>query len=288
MSNYKLWDYHVHSKYCRHANGNIEDYIKAAIAQELDEIGISEHNPYELMPESDLVPRKEYAMPMTELSQYFSELESLRGKYKEKIKVKIGMEIDYFAWNIENIKSFINSNKLKFDYIIGSVHILYDESVGYFPIDDKRFDVFDKVGVDKVFENYLDQMEGLINSGLYDIVAHIDLPKKNLHRHSNREFYLNRMENLLDIIKGKNLAIEYSLAGLRKKCKEPYPEEIIVEMIAERRIPMIISSDSHDPSDVGSGFKQAVKFLAEKGIKELVRFENRKQIKIPIKNISLD
>ncbi|MDZ7725878.1 MAG: PHP domain-containing protein [candidate division KSB1 bacterium] len=40
-----MQDYHIHTKLCRHATGDIVDYAEAAVAKGFAEIGFSEHIP---------------------------------------------------------------------------------------------------------------------------------------------------------------------------------------------------------------------------------------------------
>ena len=41
----KLVDYHNHTRLCGHAVGEVSEYIEAAIAADLAEIGFSDHAP---------------------------------------------------------------------------------------------------------------------------------------------------------------------------------------------------------------------------------------------------
>jgi len=45
----KLIDYHIHSKLCRHGEGDLEEYIKSAINKGFTEIGFCEHFPQEFL-----------------------------------------------------------------------------------------------------------------------------------------------------------------------------------------------------------------------------------------------
>jgi len=64
-------DWHTHNSLCKHAVGNIEDYIKSAIELDLNVIGISDHFPYEYLsseiPSLEDIPYENYAMPTNKL-----------------------------------------------------------------------------------------------------------------------------------------------------------------------------------------------------------------------------
>ena len=42
---FPMVNYHTHTFRCRHAQGDVEDYVRAALAQSLTAIGFSDHTP---------------------------------------------------------------------------------------------------------------------------------------------------------------------------------------------------------------------------------------------------
>ena len=86
-----LSDYHTHNSWCNHARGNVEDYIKAAIAKGLNEIGLAGHFPMNLMPHASQVDQ--WAMNPDQFPEYLTLCHGLREKYKDQIEVAIRSEI---------------------------------------------------------------------------------------------------------------------------------------------------------------------------------------------------
>ncbi|MBD3350091.1 MAG: histidinol-phosphatase HisJ [Candidatus Lokiarchaeota archaeon] len=275
--NMKLWDYHIHSRLCRHAKGNLEEYVKAAINKNLSEIGFSEHIPYEYLPISPNIPREEYGMPEKELQYYFTEIERLQAIFKDEIVIKTGMEVDYFEWSENEVIKFLEQYRDKWDYIIGSIHMIDSPNFGIWPVDDNRYSKYSEIGVDDVYYQYIEQLASLIETGEYDILGHIDLPKKNGNRPQNTKRYYLLMENLLDKIKTKEMAVELNTAGARKPIEEYYPDKEILRIISEKKIPMIISSDAHSPMEVGYDFNNAVALLEKNDVTNLCKFTKRKK-----------
>ena len=89
MKKLKLWDYHVHTKLCNHARGNVEDYVKQAIKINLGEIGISGHFPMILLPEES----HDYAMGINEFPEYLAECKRAKNKC-----VNYGAPTLFCAW----------------------------------------------------------------------------------------------------------------------------------------------------------------------------------------------
>jgi histidinol-phosphatase (PHP family) len=117
-------------------------------------------------------------------------------------------------------------------------------------------------------------------SGLFDFIAHPDLVKKCGHRPKGdlRPYY----RDTLDAIEAAGIAMEVSTAGLRKEVMEIYPSKGFLEEAFRRNIPVLLSSDSHAPAEVGYEFPRALEMVKEIGYRKLCAFQNREQILIPI------
>lgn len=279
-----MFDYHIHTKYCNHASGKMEAYVKSAIAKNLDEIGFSCHIPREYYPEE--LPIFFLAMTMNDLKKrYFPEISRLQEKYKEEIAIKTALEIDYFEQIQEPVNAFIDEYSDKLDYIIGSVHVLYTQG-SHWGVDEKHCKVnFDKFGVDTVYDQYLDAILDLIHTGKYHILAHLDLPKKYGFRPKNLEHYYTRIGNVLDEAKKQGMSVEVSTGGLRKYIKEMYPEDRIVRMVVDRDISLITSSDSHKPEEVAYEFEKLYTYLRKLGVTRLFNYRKGQKYEIGMDNL---
>ena len=151
-------DYHMHSTYSDGRSAP-EDYISPAIAAGLNEIGFSEHLTLFRDPE-------DWNMNPVNISHYINHLESLREATK-KIKIKIGLEVDYFAGKEDIISAYLES--LPLDYIIGSVHYLGEKTVDDGP------DFYEGKNINRLFESYFDSVIEAVGSDLFDIIGHCDL-----------------------------------------------------------------------------------------------------------------
>src|SRR5690625_3369721 len=110
------FDLHTHHDRCGHAEGKIEDYIKAAIKNDLDIIGISDHSPFFYSEEDQLHPG--IAMKKSEFNEYIDEVLKLKEKYKDQIEVLLGLESDFFPEYIDLYRGKYKAHP--FDYILGS------------------------------------------------------------------------------------------------------------------------------------------------------------------------
>lgn len=251
---FKRKDGHIHTQYCPHGSkDNMANYVEEAIKCGLDEISFTEHLP---LPKNfeDPSPLKDSAMEIEKIKEYLKEGQLLQKKYKDKIKINIGVEVDYIEGYEKKIKELLNKYGAFFSDGILSVHMIKGNK-GYYCIDFST-EEFQKIigdlgSLDEVYNKYYDTVIMALES---DLGA--DKPKRighlNLVRKFNKEFpynyekHLPKIENILNIIKEKGYELDFNIAGLRKEeCGELYIEGKVLDMSIEKGIPMVLGSDSH-------------------------------------------
>lgn len=282
----KFEDWHTHNLLCRHAIGNIEDYIIKAIELDLNIIGISDHFPYDFLKNIERIPYREYAITVNEIESYLSTAERLREKYKDKISVRISFEIDYFENQEAALNTHLKKIKDRLDYILGSLHILdFHDGKGAWGFDDTRFlKDYEYYGADMVYLQYYKTEQKMLKSKDFDldIVSHFDLPKKFNHIPKNKEDVSNEIIKTLELIKNRDLVMEINTGGLRKEVKEQYPSEEIIRHMYNLDIPILLGSDAHHPNELVWEFNSIIKLLKNIGYNQLAQFNKRKRTFIEI------
>lgn len=268
-------DYHTHNQLCRHAVGSLEDYVKAAIKIGLGEIGFCDHFPMYYLPEN--IPIEKYAMIMDEFPEYINEAERLKDKYNEQISVKLGIEVDYMERQEEEISNVLKKFSEKLDFVFGTSHVLMSR-FGAWCFDDPYFIENYKIyGIDAIYEQYYDKLYHLVESNLFDVVAHFDLPKKFKKFPKNHDRIFEKVIKVLESIKRKDMVIEINTSGFRKDVKEQYPSWEIIREMHNLDIPILLGSDAHLLTEVGYMFKEVLSKLKKIGFNQLVRFTKRKK-----------
>ncbi len=273
-----LADWHTHNSLCRHASGNLEDYVQAAIKKGLKTIGFSDHFPYEFYDLGD-IPHEEYGMKLSELDNYISTAKKLLKQYYHEINIKIGFELDYMEANESLLNKYILPYKKEVDYLLGSIHIL-EPPQGKWCLDDTRYlKQYEIIGVDEVYIQYFNKMKNMLNSkGFdFDIISHFDLPKKFNKRPVNKEKIKEKATELLELIKEKDKVVEINSGGMRKDVKEQYPSQEIIKIMHELDIPILFGSDSHDPNELGYKFDELSNLVKKIGYNHLTYFDKRKR-----------
>ena len=256
-------DYHMHTPLCRHASGEPADYARRAVELGFTEIGFSDHSP---MPRDDF---DEWRMFNSQLDEYVEKVRRAQREFPQ-LTIRLAMEVDYLPGHEDWIRDL--AARHPWDYFIGSVHYVSET----WAIDDpsklsewKHRDAFE------VWSVYFDWLTRAAESGLFDIIGHADLPKKFGHRPTKDCTPL--YESFLTAAKKHNCAIELNTAGLRKDCKEIYPNRQILELAFAKGVPITFGSDAHKPEEVGMSFAEAIQLARSVGYKECWQLSKRQR-----------
>ena len=251
-----LADLHNHTPLCHHAQGSMDEYIQAAIAKKIKYFGFSDHAPMDFDPK--------YRMSFDQMSLYEAKVKSAKEKYKDKIEILLGYEVDYLQDHMDE-----RVLKADVDYLIGSVHFL-----NKWGFDNPEFiGQYEDQDIDLIWQQYFDTIKQMAELGRFDIVGHLDLikvfkflPKKDIRLIA---------ADALKAIKKADMVLEINMSGLRKPIAQPYPSKELLEQAYELDIPITFASDAHKPSQVGMFDAEIVKLAKDTGYTKAAVFKNR-------------
>lgn len=146
------YNFHTYTKRCGHAVGEDEEYVLAAINNNYKVLGVSDHCPYRKLSVPD------QRMEWDKYSDYLNDIKKLKDKYKNDIKIYIGLECEYYP----EMKKDLIELKEKCDYLILGQHhyISGDKTIRY--------------KTDKELNKMLNHIKTGIESGLFLYLAHPD------------------------------------------------------------------------------------------------------------------
>jgi histidinol-phosphatase (PHP family) len=262
-----LVDYHVHTKRCGHAKGEDRRYIEAAIGKGLKEIGFSDHIPkfYEADQGKKITSR---GMSPASLDDYANSIIRLKTAYPE-ITVKLGLEIDVVPGWEEAITELIAP--YPWDYLTGAVHFIPEWDYHYIGYDTEHTPA-------EIYQAYFNQVAVAAGSKLFDILGHIDLPRRFFPRLD--EGMMNDLYQILAIRLGKaNATVELNTYGVRSSKQGDvgvFPDEPLLRMLRHHGVNVTLGSDAHSPGEVGADFDRAVERLKTVGYDRITSFTRRK------------
>ncbi len=253
----RLSSYHVHTTFCDGEN-TAEEMVISAINAKCEEIGFSVHSP---------LPFADWAIKEERIPEYIETLKALREKYKDKIKIYIGIEQDYFSkapdWNP--------------DYIIGAVH--YIEIDGeYLALDLDANEM--KENVDKYYggdvysycEDYFALMADVYNKTKCNIIAHLDLVTKFNEKlpmiDTEHPRYKRAAKMAIDALAKTPAIFEINVGAITRGYRtKPYPDEpLIVEIMKVTDKSFVLNSDSHADYTVAMHLNEYARIFDKIGI----------------------
>lgn len=253
-----LTNYHSHTEFCD-GKSTMEELIVTAIEAGFSEWGISPHSPLPML------SRAPWSLQIDKVDDYIAEAQRLKEKYADRIKVFIGMEIDYIDENYNPSSDFFQ--RLPLDFRIGSIHMLRSPVTGE-PIDidcdisefKKRMDYHFSGSTQKITEAYFTAITAMVEAGGFDFIGHADKIFSNTRllssKIADKKWYKALMENFLQLCKAKNVTLEINTKAYEKKGVF-FPDERYFARMAELDIPVVINADVHRKEFITVGLREA-------------------------------
>ena len=243
-------NYHTHTKRCHHAIGEDREYVEQAIAEGIKILGFSDHGP---MPYKNY--ESYYKMTLGELPEYIGSVSSLREGFADKIKIHIGLEVEYYPSLWE--QSLRLWKKYPVEYLLLGQHFIGEET-------DDRPDPAPRVSSDeKRLVQYVDRAVTAIDTGRITYIAHPDILN---YTGVYMNLYFDQMSRLIEAAKAHNMPLEYNLLGM--SAGRAYPRREFFEEVARSGANVIIGCDAHEPHRVAdkSELKRAYRELEVLGV----------------------
>jgi len=255
--------YHNHSTW---SDGVAPVPVIVARARELglDEVGISDH--FILRPDGSL---PHWAMRPDRLPAYVEEVLAADDRGGGPV-VRLGLEVDWFPGQGAAIGAALDG--VPFDLLIGSVHEVDGFVVDVASADWERLEPDRREGVHR---GYWESLVSLAGSGLFDVVGHLDLPKKFVQ--APLADLSTVVDAALDAVRDVDLVVELNTAGWHTPGRDAYPSEELLRACRQRGIPVTLSADAHHPDHLRRDFERGLERLHAVGYREVARFAGRQR-----------
>ncbi len=268
------FNFHQHSVFSD-GKAEPEAYVQQAVKLGFEAIGFSEHSP--------LPFDTPFSLKQKNIERYVATIESLKEKYSNKLSIYRSLELDFIPDFSENFEQWKQACKV--DYAIGGVHLVkppHADELWFTDGPDRT--IYDN-GIEKYFDNnikkavttYYHQINGMVESQRFDVVAHVDkitMHNQNRYFTEDEKWYRALVSETLHLIKEKDLIIEINTRGLyKKRSNKLFPDAETLQQVIKLNIPVIISSDAHQPEEINLFFDYAVSKLRQYGCKRILFFK---------------
>lgn len=266
-----MLDYHVHSEFSVDCETPMAASCLAAIAAGVTEIAFTDHLDHE-----PADPGFGYYRP----DDYLRTVEAIRQEFAGRLTVLAGVEVDFNERIASPVERFLTSYGASYDFVIGSVH--YTESGELiFP----RY--FRGRSLDDIFVPYLRQVKLAADTGWFDTIGHLDLPKRYAPPATHGAYdplsYRELLEPVFAALIARGMSFEINTSGLRQTPRTSMPGPAVVRWYVEAGGSLITTgTDSHTAETIGAGLAKSLRMLQLCGIDSVSAFNGRvrRQVRI--------
>lgn len=270
-------NYHTHLSLCGHAEGMSEDYVKVAIEEGFDTLGMSDHGP--IKPE--FMTREEFVYNWLErqmtyeqfLEIYLPDCQKTKEKYKNLINFYIGLEIEY----LYQFHDYYVKLREKLDYMNLAVHFYYHNG--------KITNSFDDVTYENVYSYGLNAKMAM-ETGLFNIMVHPDVYMYHYKDANGTRGFDRECEKtarlIIESAIENNVYLEINVGGIFKVTsnnetvgKFAYPRDEFWKIVSEYpEAKVVIGVDAHKPEQLrAEEIKMAYEFAKKHNIIVLEKVE---------------
>ncbi|KZV93316.1 histidinol phosphate phosphatase H [Exidia glandulosa HHB12029] len=280
-----MHSHHSHSgQFCKHAKGQLEDVVKAAIARGFTTYGLTEHVPrYRVQ---DLYP-EESDTSLDALYETFTafvkEARRLQHAYADKITLLVGLETENITPDDLDRLERLLVDVGGVDYVVGSVHhvnsipIDFDEATFQLalatasnlsdqPATSSKDAMWEQLTLD-----YLDAQYELMQRVKPQVIGHFDLCRlyNPSYLFSISPTIWSKVERNVKYAISYGALFEANAAAFRKGWKSAYPGPDVAKLILELGGRFVLSDDSHGPHAVGLNYNHLRQYLIDIGVRKI-------------------
>lgn len=248
-------DLHIHIERGPYTKQWIDKFVDQAIKMNIDEINLLEHSirikefhptfeearNYNLYQKRWFEGKREQAHTMAEYKALIDEIR--RSDYP--IKINFGLEICWFEQHEDSIRQLVSDGY--FDYLLGSVHWIDN-----WTFNQRKYQWLGK-NIDKIYQRYYEMSNTLVESDIFDIIAHPDLVRCHslFPSYDLKETYMHLCENA----KAHNVMIEMNTS------KGLGVNQEFLDIAKKTGVKLSTGSDAHRPEDVGRRIKEVLEII---------------------------
>ena len=248
-------DHHVHTRFCNHATGEMEEYVCAAIQKGLRSLTFLEHL------ESGLEYTPRIWLTAEVFQKYFAQGEQVQEQYKDQIAIRLGAEVGYNPDAVDELLALLDA--FPFAHCGLSCHFYFDGNE-HLNMLSRRKDHIRKMA-ELGTERILDACFANLIQGCQEIpcdkLCHLDAALRHNAPVLTAHHY-SLIDELFAGMLAKDIALEVNTSGYELR-PHPYPAFEFIDKARQFGIPLIIGSDAHKPEQVGRFFAQAAEELKQ-------------------------
>ena len=209
-------------------------------------------------------------------ARHVAQREWVRERSFGKLRVLIGVEVDYQSRYEGEVRDFLNG--AAYDLVIGSVHY----AGGAFLFGPAFFEAPEGTS----YAAYFEQALRAVRSGLFDVLGHLDIVKRYGVEHYGPfqpARYAGQIDALLRACVETGTGLEINTSGYRGPPGEAFPSLPVLKRYRELGGELLtIGSDAHTVADLGRDIPLAIELARQAGFTRIAAFVDRQPFWLPI------
>ncbi len=265
-----IYDYHVHTDNSLDCSTPMIVMCERAIEQGIQEIAFTDHFNNHLL---------DIDLGFYDPKRYFEDVEFCRQRFP-RLKILTAVEIgEPHRWQTRIQRTLAGYS---YDVVLGSLHWVGNENVF-------NENYFRARSPEQAYRDYFAELVRMIEHGGFDILAHVDLPKR-LGHHYYGTFETAAFEPefcaVWQACLKRGIIPEINTKGLRVPSAQLHPTvEALRWYVALGGHSLTFGSDAHHPESIAQDFAAAYACATAAGIQYVCRYEGRQIIaRVPLAN----
>ena len=247
-------NYHTHSTWCD-GKDSPEDMVRAALEKGFSALGFTSHA---LLPEAD-----PWTLQPDTAAPYVADIRALAEKYQDRIRILCGVEADFITGRVRSDRSVYAH--LGLDYLIGSIHEVVAPDGVRVPVDHKPELLSE--GIARAFGGdaqafvraYFAAEREMADTCDFDVIGHPDIIRKfnGVLRYfdESANWYHEELRRTADVFAASGKIVEVNTGGIsRGWIDDAYPSPFFRDLLRERGVRFILSSDAHSATALDCAF----------------------------------
>ena len=257
-----IHDMHVHTKYSCDSDAELEAYCPEAIKRGVKTVCFTDHVDYNVF---------DHGYGYYKADGVLKDFAHIKEKYRGEPDFLCGVEFSEPHLYQDKLKEY---SDLPYDYILGSVHYWHENM---FPTEMIKA----KIPVEICYEKYWDEILSAVKNGGFDVLAHIDFPKRY---YKQLIFDPEKIREICNIMIQNNICLEINTSSLRKDLAESMPDKEILSIYKACGGKYItVGSDAHKADELAADYHYAKGLIDFFGFEEII-FHQRERI--GVKNLN--
>lgn len=248
----EIVDCHTHTVFSD-GKSTLAENLQAAVRQGVTTLACTDH-----------WGRPEFvdcSLAESRLREYEQVIVQMRAEFPT-VELVHGLEADWY----EGCAADVAETRGGATFLLGSIHYLQEKAIDW----DEDMRIWEELGADGVWRLYVEEWCKAATSGLFDSMAHPDLP-----RLFSAEGYAPTiaLEPLWDVMAEAahegHVHVEINTAGLMKSFRDFYPTEGLLKRFCAAGIPLTVGSDAHSAVRIGADIVAAYQYAYQVGYRSI-------------------